>query len=157
MRGGSAAAAVKRTSAQVKVEREALKLALQYPSLVKPHADLVSEEDFSVRAHQAIWTEVRHGDADVKALAQTLPDPNARKAISALALEDVAGEVNDRLVEEIFARLKEFSLSRQIDEMKARLQKLNPLERTDEYQSLMREWLELEGKRRDVRRWGESG
>jgi DNA primase len=143
-------ASLKRISTQGKVEREALKLALQYPSLVKPHADLVSEEDFSVRAHQVLWREVRHGDADVSSLAQTLSDANARKAVSTLALEEIAGEVTERLAEEILYRLKEFSLSRQIDEVKARLQKVNPVDKPDEYQSLMQEWLALEGKRREV-------
>jgi DNA primase len=149
-------ASLKRMNTQAKTEREALQLALQYPSLVKPHADLVGEEDFSVRAHAAIWREARHGDVDVKALAQTLDDANARKAVAMLAMEEIHGEASDRRVVSIFAKLKELSLQRQIEEMKARLQKVNPLEREDEYQTLMQEWLALEGRRREIREWGEG-
>jgi DNA primase len=155
--GEASRASLKRLSAQARVEREALKLALQHRGLVVPYAEGVAEADFSVRAHQAIWREAMRADADAAALSQTLSEANARKLVSALALEDVAGEVSERLVEEIFARLKEFSLTRQIEEMKARLQKLNPVTQPDEYTALFQTLMEIEGRRRVVRSWGESG
>ena len=155
--GEASRASLKRLSAQGRVEREALKLALQHPELVKAYADDVEDGDFSLRAHQAIWREVRSGDADAAALAQRLQDANARKMVPALALEEIAGDLSDRLVEEIFARLKEFSLTRQIDEMKVRLQKLNPVTQPDEYAALFQSLMEIEGRRRVVRSWGEAG
>lgn len=148
------AASVKRSSAQVRLEREILKVALQYPHAVKRYADEIGEEDFSVRAHQMIWRKVRDGEADTAALESSIEDSAARKAVSALALEPITGEPGDRFVEEIFQRLKEFSLSRQIDDKKVRLQSLNPMNRESEYAALFEELIGLEEQRRRLSNGG---
>jgi DNA primase len=145
----SAAAGVKRSSAQVRLERDALKVALQYPDLIQPYMDRTGEEDFSMRAHQAIWQGLRKG-GDAASLASSLDDANARRLVSALAIEDVPGEVSERYVEEIFTRLKEFALGRQIEQMKSRLQQLNPIKQPSEYESLFEELMALEGRRREM-------
>ncbi|MFN2643273.1 MAG: DNA primase [Actinomycetota bacterium] len=145
----SAAASVKRTSAQLRLEREALQVALQYPDLVVPYLDRVGEEDFSMRAHQSIWQALRKG-GEAGGLASSLEDANARRMVSALAIEEIPGEVSDRLVDEIFSRLKEFTLTRQIDQMKSRLQALNPIRHPTDYEALFEELMALEGRRREM-------
>lgn len=149
-------AALKRMSAHAKLEREALKLALQYPDVIEPFVDRVGEEEFSVRAHRSIWMELRKG-ADPAALPNALDDANARKVVAALAIEEIPGEISERLVEEIFGRLKEFALLRQIDQQKARLQALNPITHQAEYKSLFEELLALEGRRREMSEEGGTG
>ncbi len=141
--------ALKRVSAQVRLEREVLKLALQYPDLVEPFVDRVGEEEFSVKAHRSIWMELRKG-TDPAALPNTLEDANAKKVVAGLAIEEIPGEVGERFAEDVFARLKGFALSRQIDQIKTKLQALNPLKFPVEYKTLLEEFLALEGKRREM-------
>ena len=102
-----------------------------------------------MRAHQAIWQALRKG-GDPAGLVSSLEDANARRAVSALAIEEVPGEVSERFVEEIFSRLKEFALTRQIDQVKSRLQALNPITKQSEYEALFEELMTLEGRRREM-------
>lgn len=149
---GSAAvpspAGVKRVSAQVRLEREALKVALQYPEAADPYLDLVEPGDFSVKAHRELWTLLRQPDADPTRIAATGGD------VTRFALEPIEGHDSpddappDRLVAEIFTRLQEFALTRQINEVKARLEKKNPIEEPDAYDALFKELIGLEGARR---------
>lgn len=137
---------VKRSSAQVRREREALKLAIQHPPIVKPYAQDVTEDTFSVPAHRAIWRALASG-ADPAVAGDALRDDD-RAAYIALAVEPAVGEVSDRLAQDVFVRLKEFVLARRIDDLKDRLQRLNPVESTEEYDSRFSELMELEGARR---------
>ena len=59
------------------------------------------------------------------------------------------GEVSERYVESIIARLHEVAISRTIADTKSKLQRINPTE--DEYQGLFSELVALEAKRRALR------
>jgi DNA primase len=61
------------------------------------------------------------------------------------------GEPSDRLIEEIFLRLEEFALTRQTSEVKARLEKLNPVADPEGYDKLFKELVDLEAARRRMR------
>ncbi len=147
--GAVTAATVKRLGRQVRLEREALKLALQFPDVVERFVDRLEEDDLSVKTHRTIWRELKDGPVDVGALASRLGNP-AGQTLTVLAMEDVEGEASDRLAEEIFSRLKEFALVRQIDEVKERLQRLNPITSEDEYRVLSEELFDLEQRRREL-------
>lgn len=151
--GARPAPEIRRTSAEVRLERDALKLALQYPAAIGGYRDAVEPDTFSVAAHRAIWRAVE-GEGP-EALGDRLTDEEARGIVTALTVEPVEGlepdgTISERLVAEIFTRLKEFALRRQIQEKKDRLQRLNPLEREDEYRDLYAELIALEGERRRV-------
>jgi DNA primase len=151
LRGSAAptAAGVRKTSTHVRLEREALKVALQYPSAVEPYMDRIEPQDFSLRAHRDIWVSIRQGVSDPNAMPEDLAS-----VATALAVEPVEGHVSveeeppEALVAELFARLEEFALTRQIAEVKARLEKLNPLSDPDAYDRLYKELIALEGAKR---------
>ncbi|MFA5889979.1 MAG: DNA primase [Actinomycetota bacterium] len=138
-------AVLKRSSAQVRLEREALKIAIQHPPLVKDRIDDLSDEHLSVPVHRAIWKSIVAGDAP-----ESLPDDDARRAYTELAVQPPAGEVTERLIVEIFLRLKESALQRQIDEMKAALQRINPIDRHEEYEAKFTELIDLERVKRSL-------
>lgn len=139
-------AVLKRSTTQVRLEREAIKIALQEPALVKPHAEDTALDFFSVPAHRALWTEVAAGRDPGEAEL----DEDARRAYTQLSVEEVAGEITQRLVDEIFGRLKGMVVSRQVDELKARLQQINPVEDPDGHNALFGELIELERVKRSL-------
>jgi DNA primase len=60
----------------------------------------------------------------------------------------IDGEVSERYISSIFARLREVALSRAIAQIKSNLQRLNPLENADLYNATFGELVELEARRR---------
>lgn len=147
-----AGSVLKVASTQVRREREALKLAIQHAPMVKKFLEDMGPEFFSVPSHQAIWSALVAG-ADPLALADALSDLEARRAFTELAVQPPVGEVTDRLVTEIFGRLKESVLGRQIDELKSRLQRVNPVTDAEHHEALFAQLIELE---RAKRRLGEE-
>jgi len=152
---------LRRSSGQVRLEREALKLAIQHQRVVKAVTEDFGPEFFSVPAHQAIWKALKKG-TDAALLSESLDDDVARRTVTQLAVEPipVAGDQRDdvieRLAQEVFTRLKESVLSRQIEELKSRLQRVNPLEAPQEHESLFAELIEMEGTRRRLNQTGEG-
>ena len=145
---------LRRSSAQVRLEREALKLALQFPAYAKAHVADTGPEFFSVPSHRAVWTEFAEGK-DVGGAGSKI-DEDARAVVTELSVQPVDGEVNDELVADIFLRLKEFVLTRQIEQVKTRLQALNPTTHEAEHWALYQELIELERAKRALNE-SESG
>ena len=151
-RSAQAAPSVRRTSAQVRLERDLLKVALQYPPAVDEYVDGIGVELFSVPAHRAIWTEVLAG-GEATGMVDRLTDDKTRDALRALVLEPIEVALDDEglppdpYVRDIVARMKDFALRRLIDEKKRSLQKLNPLENEQEYRERYAELISLEGER----------
>jgi DNA primase len=152
-RAARAAPTIRRASAEVRLERDVLKLALQYPAAIAEHAGEVREEMFSVPAHRAIWRELAAGRAPA-AVADALADEEARRILSALANEPIAcdlepdGRPPRAFVRDAVARMKEFALRRIIQERKAALERLNPLRDEREYRRRYAELIALEGEAR---------
>ena len=151
-RSSRSAPQVRRTSAQVRLERDLLKVALQYPKAIDEHAPSVLVELFSVPAHRAIWEEVLAG-GDAGQITGRLTEEGTRETVRALTLEKIEVELGtDGLppagyVAEIANRMKDFSLRRLIDSKKRYLQRLNPIENEREYKALYAELIALEGER----------
>jgi DNA primase len=147
----------------VQVEREALKVALQWPALVGPTFDTITASVFTVPA----FAEVREaidaagglskgivGDAWISAVREACPDDRVRAHTTALAVEplrtDDEGD-EQRYCASILARLRELHTTRQVTELKSKLQRVNPVEQVDEYNRLFGELLGLEQYRRTLR------
>ncbi len=151
----SAPTSVRKVSAQVRLERDLLKVALQYPPAIGEYVDGIGVELFSLPAHRTIWTEVLAG-GEATGMVDRLTDERTRDAVRALVLEpvevdlDADGMPPDSYVRDIVARMKEFALRRLIDEKKRYLQKLNPLENEAEYRERYAELISLEGERQRV-------
>ncbi|HVL32442.1 MAG TPA: DNA primase, partial [Actinomycetota bacterium] len=73
-----------------------------------------------------------------------------------LAVQPPEGEVSARLIADIFTRLKEMVLTRQIEEKKIRLQQLNPEGNVEEYHARFAELIELEAAKRKLTDMGED-
>ena len=149
-----AAPNIRRTSAQVRLERDLLKLALQYPASIEAHLDGVDPDMLSVPTHRAIWREVAAG-GDASTIVERL-DEEGRGLVAKLVNDpidydlDAEGRPPQTHVDEVVNRLKDFALRRLIVEKKDQLQKLNPIENEEEYRKRYAELIALEGESKRV-------
>ena len=130
-------------SPQVRQEREALRIAIHDPILAKRFADEIGPEHFLVPAHRTIWTALANGSDP-----NSDGDADVRKTYTALAVQGPVGEVTERQAAEVFGRLEAMVLSRQIDELKQQLQRLNPIEESNTYDTLFVRLIDLERQKR---------
>lgn len=92
--------------------------------------------------------------ADLEAVAIDAAESEELKSfITELTVEPIRadGEISDRYVTSITARLNEVALSRSIAEVKSTLQRLNPVENESEYNAIFTQLVEMESKRRALR------
>jgi DNA primase len=152
-RGGAAAAASPPVDAVpynasepvVNLERQALKLAIQRPALCGPVFDALPPEGFSVPVHRAV-REIISGCGGVAAaksardwaarLIDAAPNDRAREFLTRLAVEPIEtprkdGEPDARYAEAVLAQVEDLAVSRQIAELKSRLQRLSPVDTKD--------------------------
>jgi len=146
---------LRRASGQVRLEREALRLALQQQRVVKARMEDVSTEFFSIPAHRTIWAALLKG-TDPALLAESLDDDDARRTATQLAVEpipldgDLTDDAVERLAIAVFSRLKEFVLNREIERLTPQLQRLNPLENPKEHDELFAKLLDLQRQKREL-------
>jgi DNA primase len=149
-----AAPTIGRTSAQVRLERDLLKLALQYPASIEAYLDGVDPDMLSVPAHRAIWREIVAG-GDASSIVERV-DEEGRGLVAKLVNDpidydlDAEGLPPAEHVDEVVNRLKDFALRRLIVEKKDQLQKLNPIENEEEYRKRYAELIALEGESKRV-------
>jgi DNA primase len=161
--GGQAAPAERpydRHDPVLRVEREALKLAVQWPALIGPEFDTLGAAAFTVPAHAAVFglidtcggvgTAGRARDW-VAALLETAPDDRVRAFVTELAAEQtlqVAGEPDEKYADVVLARVGELAAGRKIGAIKARLQRMNPEEDQAAYGRMFGELVALEQRRK---------
>ncbi|MBV9093730.1 MAG: DNA primase, partial [Streptosporangiaceae bacterium] len=143
----------------VKVEREALKLAIQRPALCGPEFDALGADAFTVPAHRAMFALVAACGGTVAAdsprewaarLREHAHDEQAQAFVTALAVEppQTAAEPDARYAEVVLARVGELAVSREIAAVKARLQRMNPVDEQAGYNRLFGELVGLEKRRK---------
>ena len=127
------------------LEREVLKAKLQVPTLVTGWADLPANS-FSHPAYQAM-----RGAIEASAKLDSIENEDLKSLFTELSVEPIRsdGEVSDKYVESIVARLHEVALTRTIADTKSKLQRINPSE--PEYNILFAELVELETQRISMR------
>jgi len=133
------------------LEREVLKARLQMPDLmkgVKGWSEI--EKDAFTHPYYRQLKEVidLHGDSDLR--LDRVDDLYMKALIAELSVEPIRadGEISQRYVESIVARLREVAMSRKIAEVKSTLQRLNPLTHEAQYTELFTELVGLEAARR---------
>jgi DNA primase len=147
-----------RSDPVLRVQREALKLAVQWPALCGPEFDSLGEPAFTVPVHAAVARliagcggVVSAGRARdwVAALLEAAPDDRARSFVTELAVEplQVAGEPDERYADVVLARVGELAVRRQIAAVKARLQRTNPVEDQRAYDKMFGDLVALEQRR----------
>jgi DNA primase len=149
----------------LRVEREAVKLAVQLPVLVSPEFDGLSEEVFTDPGLAAVRAAVGKAGGAATAVAgepwvakvlEACPDDEVRSVVTALAVEPVIcdGEPDARYAGSVLARVQELAVSRRISELKPQLQRINPEAEAERYHRLWAELIQLEATVRALRERG---
>ena len=145
------------------VERESLKLALQHPGFVGPVFDALDTEVFTASGYAAVRRAVAAaggvraaagGEQWVRRVLEHAGDDLARSMVTELAVEPLRTSDHDdgeRYAGAVLARLREMATTRRVTELKSRLQRLNPVESTEDYNRLFGELIALEQQRRVLR------
>jgi DNA primase len=144
----------------LQVEREALKLAVQRPALLGPAFDALDALAFTSPAYGEVRDAISKaggvgstpgGDAWVNAVIENAVDDRVRKLVTELVVEPLltASEPDVRYAAAQLARLRVRAVDRSIAELKSRLQRVNPVERSGEHNKLFGELVALEKRRRD--------
>ncbi len=154
-RPAEVARVVKRVSARDRVEREMLKLLARDPELFAGFAPRLSEEHFRSARHRRLFVALTSGGGDVGGLVAGTADPRLAADLSAVALEPLEGEGDRAYAERVWLRLEELRLRRQSDELRQRLQKLDPTA-DPAYDRLFQELVALDGELRRIRERGEG-
>jgi DNA primase len=127
------------------LEREALKIILQQPAVSALWSE-IEARDFSDPLYEAIRTLIGDGLQNPAQLIEN-QDEVIQGLLRELLVEPIkTGEINQRYAESVFARLREVSLTRQVAEIKSKLQRIDPEDA--QYMGIFGELVALEAKRR---------
>jgi DNA primase len=144
----------------VKVEREVLKLAVQRPALCGPEFDALGAEAFTVPVHGAVFTLIAEcggtsaGGGSAREWAARLraaaPNERAQAFVTALAVEPLYrdGEPDAKYADVLLAQVGQLAVSREIASVKARLQRMNPVEEQTSYNKMFGDLVGLEKRRK---------
>ncbi|HEY9523778.1 MAG TPA: DNA primase, partial [Thermopolyspora sp.] len=147
----------------VRVELEALKLAVQRPVLMGPEFDALGTATFNVPEHAAVYELIMAaggtagcgtgGREWVDRLLAATSDEAMRATVTRLAVEAIRTDVEneERYGDATLASLEEIAVTRALVQVKARMQRLNPVEEQQEYNRLFGELAALEQQRRVLR------
>ncbi|CAB4663217.1 MAG: DNA primase [Actinobacteria bacterium] len=132
------------------LEREVLKARLQMPELCVGWSDIESNA-FTHPAYIKLREVINaHGDSALR--MDQVEDSTMKSLVAELSVEPIRedGEVSQRYVQSIIARLREVTMSRTIAEVKSTLQRLNPVTNEEEYTTLFGDLVALESARRNM-------
>jgi DNA primase len=143
-----------RQSGQVRLEREALAVLMGSPHILGRMKGVVTEEHFTLAEHRLLFRGLLEVSAKAAGRASsngrtgsildTLPDDETRRLAAELALTPVTTEA----VDEVFLRLEELRLERQIASLRATLGRLDPVADQIIFDSTFDELMRLESQRR---------
>ncbi|GAB2754863.1 DNA primase [Salinifilum aidingensis] len=142
-------------------QRETVKAALQVPALAGPPYDALPAEAFTEPAYAELHRAMLAaggcgsglgGSALVEAVSQHCESQVARSLLTELAVETL--EINSvedpRYVHALVARLQETLVSRQIADIKSKVQRMSPVDEPEEYNQLFGDLIALEGYRKSL-------
>ena len=140
----------------VAVEREAVKAAVQVPEIAGPSFDAVPPEAYTDPDYAAVAAAVAAaggaagatvtGPAWLDEITAHCTRDSARAQLTALAVEPMrsVGENDAAYVNALMARLQEIYTVRQITAVKGKLQRMNPVEASEEYMKAFKQLMDLE-------------
>ena len=132
------------------LEREVLKVKLQISDLASSWVDL-EPNAFSYPAYDSLRKLIDSADTfTTESLLEKCDSDEMKSLVTELTVEPIRtdGEVSDRYITSIFARLREVALTRAIAEIKSTLQRLNPVENDEQYQEIFGQLVAMEAARR---------
>ncbi len=133
-----------------------LKVALQLPVVAGPQFDVLTDDAFLLPVHRQVRAAIEQaggcatsagGPSWIAAVEAAAPDDATRGLISGLAVESLPDVVvnQSRYADAIIARLQWIVGAREIVKLKARVQRINPVEQPEEYNRAFGELITLEG------------
>ena len=149
-------------------QREALKLALQYPLIAGSYFDGITDDAYSNEAYRTIRRAIstlggvtagaeQPGVEWLAAVAGEMPDLMARNFVSELAVEPIKlGETGnpdtdlEAYADSVLSRLQEARVGDQVAQLKAQLGRMRPSDDEESYNSLFADLVALEQARREL-------
>ena len=133
------------------LEREVLKARVQMPALVSTWTT-IEDGSFTHPAYSALAATINSLGATRAFASEEISDPQLKALFTELSVEPIRadGEITERYVASIVARLREVGISRAIADLKSRLQRLNPVENGEEYNASFAQLVALESTRRSL-------
>ena len=133
------------------LEREVLKARVQMPALVSTWTT-IEDGSFTHPAYSALAATINSLGATRAFTSEEIADPQLKALFTELSVEPIRadGEITERYVASIVARLREVGISRAIADLKSRLQRLNPVENGEEYNAYFAQLVALESARRSL-------
>jgi DNA primase len=155
-------------SPQRVVEREALKLALQYPVLAGPMFDALGPENYGHPVLQVVRSAIATaggtttaigGVVWIEAVRDACTDLGGRALVGELAVEPlhVDGEADPRYVQVTLARLQVPTVTAKVRNLKSKVQRMNPVTQKDEFWAMTGELISLEQHARALREQAAGG
>jgi DNA primase len=144
----------------VVAEREALKLAVQRPALCGPEFDALGADAFTAPVHRSVFTLIAacggttSGGGSprqwVARLREQAPNERAQGFVTSLAVEPLQStrEPDAKYADVLLAKVGELAVSREITSVKARLQRMNPVEEQAGYNRMFGDLVGLEKRRK---------
>ncbi len=142
-------------------QREALKAALQCPVLAGPVFDTLTVESFTHPGYAAVRAAIEQaggtgagevGAQWIDAVRRQTTAPATAGLVHELSVESI--RVDDdklpRYIGGVLARLQEVWVGRQIAEVKSKLQRMSPVDQSDEYHALFGDLVAMEAYRRSL-------
>ncbi len=149
-------------------QREALKLALQYPQIAGSYFDGITDDAYSNEAYRTVRRAIstlggvtagaeQPGVEWLAAVAGEMPDLMARNFVSELAVEPIKlGETGnpdtdlEAYADSVLSRLQEARVGDQVAQLKAQLGRMRPSDDEESYNSLFADLVALEQARREL-------
>jgi DNA primase len=143
-------------------QREALKAALQYPGQAGPVFDSLVLDSFTHPGYAAVRAAITAAGGMSAGLSgaqwiDTVRDhtvsPEAANLVNELGVDAIRIEDDEKLARYIcgvLARLQEVSIGRQIAEVKSKLQRMSPVDNSDQYHALFGDLVAMETYRRSL-------
>ena len=143
----------------LRLERDALKLMLQHPTTFDTDWNGVQPDDFTHPGYVAVMTLIRRvpfGDDWETRLREDAPSENTAQLMVALLVEPLWREPDEQYSLVYSSRLQLRRVSRQIDDVKSKLQRTDPTKNEAEYRQKFAELTELEMVRKRLQQVGLS-
>jgi DNA primase len=142
----------------VRLEREALKIAIQHPDIAGPAFDALDPGSFVVPQHMAVrvaigeaggTTEAPPTERWVALVRDHAAAPEIKALLSALAVEPLLSSVDSvqGYADAVLARVAEVAVTRRVTALKSRLQRVNPVEEQESYNRMFGQLVALEQER----------
>ena len=136
------------------VERDTLKLMLQYPTLFDTTWNGVSADDFTHPAYRAVFEVILATPFQAQGWTEQLQavtvDDVARQLQVALLVEGIHHDPDEAYASAYTAKLQLLTTLRRLAELKSRLQRINPVEHSSAHKQAFTELIALETRRRTL-------